>query len=247
MDGLDQARAVAQRLHALGGNGEIARKAAARELARRDPIDANELVQNLIRLSQAGDGAASCVLSQVVAALQLEREQIPFADELARIAELQALEPVAALFTRAEPQRALDPGEAAKKDALAFSQSLGHLKQAARVTRNPDELARLAMASNPSVVRNALLNPRLTEALVVRIAARRPARPEPLVEVWKSRWSVRHAVRRALVFNPYFPPEVAAKIVPLLNRTDLAELAADGSAHPALREQAAGLLALRGE
>jgi hypothetical protein len=93
------------------------------------------------------------------------------------------------------------------------------------------------------VVRNALLNPRLTEPLVVRMAARRPARPEPLVEIWSSpRWTARHAVRRALVFNPYLPPDVGAKIVPLLNSTDLAELAADSSVHPSLREQAARLL-----
>jgi hypothetical protein len=79
------------------------------------------------------------------------------------------------------------------------------------------------------------------------MAARRPARPEPLMEIWKaSRWSCRHAVRRALVFNPYLPPEVGTKIVPLLNASDLAELVADGSVHPSLREQAARLLEGKG-
>jgi len=63
------------------------------------------------------------------------------------------------------------------------------------------------------------------------------------VEIWKSsRWPARHAVRRALVFNPYLPPEVGAKIVPLLNSTDLAELASDSSVPPSLREQATRLL-----
>ena len=88
-----------------------------------------------------------------------------------------------------------------------------------------------------------LINPRLTEALVVRIAARRPARPEPLVEIWKSsRWSVRHAVRRALVFNPYLPVEVGAKIVPLLSTQDLIELSGDAGVHESLRAQAKKLL-----
>jgi len=50
-------------------------------------------------------------------------------------------------------------------------------------------------------------------------------------------------VRRALVFNPYLPPEVGVKIVPLLNANDLAELAGDASVHPSLREQAERLLA----
>jgi hypothetical protein len=75
------------------------------------------------------------------------------------------------------------------------------------------------------------------------MAARRPARPEPLVEIWKSRWFSRHAVRRALVFNPYLPPEVGVKIVPLLSASDLEELAADFSVHATLREQASRLLA----
>ena len=62
----------------------------------------------------------------------------------------------------------------------------------ARLTRNPDQLARFAVASNPDVVRNVLINPRLTDDGVVRIAARRPARPEPLIEIWHSpRWGSR--------------------------------------------------------
>jgi hypothetical protein len=160
------------------------------------------------------------------------------------MAEVQSLESVADLFEKGPARKELDMGAAAKADAQAFTQSLGHLKQQARMTRDPDVLSRMATVSNPAVIRNALLNPRLTEDLVVRMAARRPARPEPLVEIWKAtRWSSRHAVRRALAFNPYLPPEVGAKIVPLLNASDLAELAGDTSVHPSLREQAARLLA----
>jgi hypothetical protein len=239
----DQARNLALRLHGLSGSSEILRKAAAREIARFDPLDANELISHLISLARSGWEPATHVLSAFVAALGMEASQIPYAEELRRLAQVQSLPLVADLFPEGPPRQELHPGAAAKADARAFTQSLGHLKQQARLTRDPDLLARLATVSNPSVVRNALINPRLTEPLVVRMAARRPARPEPLVEIWKSpRWSARHSVRRALVFNPYLPPEVGAKIVPLLNATDLAELAADTSVHPSLREQAARLL-----
>jgi hypothetical protein len=208
-----------------------------------DPLDSNELLHHVIQLARGGWEPATCVLSAFVAALRMEAAQIPYADELRRLAQVQSLPTVADLFAEGPPRQEMDPGAAAKADARAFSQSLGHLKQQARLTRDPDLLARLVTVSNPSVVRNALLNPRLTEPLVVRMAARRPARPEPLVEIWKSpRWSARHAVRRALVFNPYLPPEVGAKIVPLLNATDLAELAGDSTVHPSLREQAGRLL-----
>lgn len=240
----EQARNLALRLHGLSGEVEILRKAAARELARYDPLDANELVDHLISLARSGWEPATHVLAAFVTALGLEASQIPYAEELKRLAQVQSLPSVEDLFADGPARRELDAGAAAKADAKVFTQSLGHLKQQARLTRDPDVLSRLATVSNPSVVRNALMNPRLTEPLVVRMAARRPARPEPLVEIWKStRWSARHAVRRALVFNPYLPPEVGAKIVPLLNSTDLAELAADSSVHPSLREQAERLLA----
>jgi hypothetical protein len=247
MPSRDEAKVVVRRLHALSGSAEIVRKAAARELAKRDPLDANELLHHVILLARASWEPATCVLSAFVSALGLEAAQIPYADSLRRMAEVQSLESVADLFETGPAQKELDQGAAAKSDAQAFTQSLGHLKQQARMTRDPDVLSRMATVSNPAVIRNALLNPRLTEDLVVRMAARRPARPEPLVEIWKAtRWSSRHSVRRALVFNPYLPPEVGVKIVPLLNASDLAELAGDSSVHPSLREQAARLLAAGG-
>ncbi|HYO53107.1 hypothetical protein [Archangium sp.] len=244
MPSREEVKTVVRRLHALSGSSEIVRKAAARELARRDPLDANELLHHVIFLARAAWEPATCVLSAFVAALGQEAASIPYADSMRRMAEVQSLESVADLFETAPARKEFDEGAAAKADAKVFTQSLGHLKQQARLTRDPDVLARLVTVSNPAVVRNALLNPRLTEPVVVRMAARRPARPEPLVEIWKSpRWSSRHTVRRALAFNPYLPPEVGVKIVPLLNASDLAELVADSSVHPSLREQAERLLA----
>jgi hypothetical protein len=179
----------------------------------------------------------------VTAALSLEAAALPDAASLRRMAETQALEGVAALFAEGPAKKEMTQDAAARADARAFTESLGHLKTKARSTRDPDQLARLVMASNPAVVRNALINPRLTEELVVRIAARQPARPEALLEIWRSsRWSARPAVRRALVFNPYLPPEVGAKIVPLLTTPELEDLAGFESAHRALRDQARLLL-----
>ena len=243
MPSRENAKAVAKKLHALAGGVELTRKAAAREIARLDPTDATELIHHLLLLAREGWEPATCVLAYFVSALGLEASQIPYAASLKRLAMLQDLEPVAALFADGPAAKEFDPRAAAKADAKLFTSTLGYLKSRARLTTNPDELSKLAVASEPSVVRNVLLNPRLTEDLVVRIAARRPARPEPLIEIWRSaRWSVRHAVRRALAFNPYLPPEVGAKIVPLLSTTDLAELAQTSSIHEALRSQARALL-----
>ena len=136
-----------------------------------------------------------------------------------------------------------DARAAARADAKLFNMPLGYLKTQARLTTNPDDLARLAAASNAAVVRELLKNPRLTESLVVRIAARRPVRAEPLVEIWRSeRWSARTAVRRALVFNPYLPPEIGVKVVPLLAAPDIKLVANDNSLHVLVREQAMQML-----
>lgn len=243
MPGGEDAQDVVRRLHALGGGPDVVRKAAARVLARLAPTDATELLRELIRLARSGSETATCVLPAVTRALDMEAAQIPYASALRRIAAVQDLNEVALMFTDAPAQREYELDAAKRADSKLFSQPLGALKQIARLTRNPDELSRLAVATDPAVIRNVLINPRLTEALVVRIAARRPARPEPLVEIWRSsRWSVRPMVRKALVFNPYFPPEVGAKIVPLLSGGELRELAEDRAVHPSIREQAQVLL-----
>ncbi len=243
MTGDDDAQKVVRRLHALGGGPEVMRKAAARLLGRLAPTDATLLLGQVIRLSRGGWEPAAGVLPAFTRALDMEAAQIPYATALRRIAALQDLDEVELLFTDAPAQREYELEAAKRADLKLFTQPLGRLKQMARLTRNPDELSKLAVATDPSVIRNVLINPRLTEALVVRIAARRPARPEPLVEIWKSaRWSVRPLVRKALAFNPYFPPEVAAKIVPLLSEAELRELTEDRAVHPVLREQARVLL-----
>lgn len=233
----EEAQALARRLHGLAQDAEILRKAAARDLAGRHPVDATEMIHLLLELAREGWEPSSSVLSGYVAALDLELANIPHAGSLRRLATVQNLGAVANLLADGEPMQQMDPGAAAKADAKAMTQSLGHLKQKARITRDPDELSRLAMVSNPAVVRNALLNPMLTEPLVVRIAARRPARPEPLEEIWRSpRWSRSAAVRRALALNPYLPPEIGTKLVPLLTDPDLEEIVQDAGLHPALRE-----------
>jgi hypothetical protein len=243
MPSRDDAREVVTRLHALAGGPAVVRKAAARLLGRLKPTDATELLHELIGLAREGWEPATCVLPAFTRALAMEAADIPYASALQRIAALQELGEVEALFTDAPPKMEYELDAAKRADAKLFSQSLGYLKTQARLTRNPDELSRLAVASDPSVIRNVLINPQLTEGLVVRIAARRPARPEPLLEIWRSpKWSLRPAVRKALVFNPYFPTEAGVKIVPLLPKNDLKELANDHAVHPALAEQARALL-----
>jgi hypothetical protein len=109
-------------------------------------------------------------------------------------------------------------------------------------------LDRLARDPDPAVIRALLANPRLTEQEVVLVAALRPQSPANLREVFSSRrWSTRYHVRRALAFNPDTPGDVAVRVLPLLNRRDLAELGQDRQVQEPVRREAVALLASRGD
>lgn len=240
---MSESAQIVRRIVVLSGGDEVRRKAAARVLAELDPTDAATLLHEIQVLARKGRRDAAEAMHAFSRALELEADAIPHVELLRRAASLTGTQTVELLFSEGEAAAAYDATAAARADAKLFNQPLGVLKSRARLTQNPDEMARFAVASNAAVVRELLRNARLTEDLVVRIAARRPARPEPLVEIWRSdRWTTRPAVRRALAFNPYLPVEVGARIVPLLSKADLTELSKDSSVHASLREQALTLL-----
>jgi hypothetical protein len=245
MSGPRSAVTIVRKLTVLSGGDEVRRKAAARVLADLPPTEAVTLLHEVQVLTRAGHPGAREAQQALSRALELEADAIPHVDVLRRAASLHGATTVELLFSEGEAAMAYDATAAARADAKLFSQPLGVLKSRARLTQNPDEMARFAVASNAAVVRELLRNARLTEDLVLRIAARRPARPEPLVEIWRSdRWSNRPSIRRALALNPYLPIEVGARIVPLLTRADLKDLVADSGLHQSLKEQARTLLAL---
>ncbi|MBI5443448.1 MAG: hypothetical protein HY900_19820, partial [Deltaproteobacteria bacterium] len=106
---------------------------------------------------------------------------------------------------------------------------------AARGLRGP-LLDRLLKDPDPRVVREILRNPRLRESEVLAIASRRPCPTDVLR--WLARaeaWIFRPAVRRALVLNPFTPPELSLALLPTLSATELLEVADQGPVHRAIR------------
>jgi len=143
-----------------------------------------------------------------------------------------------ARFLDSPPPLLLDQARRARvlkgKDGKPLT--LGERKSLAR---NPGrfEIDRLLQDPAPEVVAHLLASPKLTEIDVVRIASRRPAVPEVLREVARSRrWVMRYRVRLSLVSNPYLEPSLAIKLAPLLLEQDRRSLAADHTLHPRLRE-----------
>lgn len=121
--------------------------------------------------------------------------------------------------------------------------SLGERKSLAR---RPERrlLDRVLRDPHPAVIALLLANPKLTEADVVRLCARRPGVPEVLLRVFQSpKWSASPRVRRALAMNPFTPAPIMAATVPLLAPGDLREVAHDERVTPTVRRRCLELLA----
>ena len=96
------------------------------------------------------------------------------------------------------------------------------------------------------VIDHLLENPRIVEAHVVRIAARRPIPASTLRAIERSRrFGDRPAIRRALARNPYTPTELSLLLLGGLPASELREIAADETLHATLRTHAREELALR--
>lgn len=121
--------------------------------------------------------------------------------------------------------------------------TLGERKSLAR-THDREQLLLLLRDPHPAVVAILIDNPHITEADIVRIASARPAVPASLARLAAHpRWSVRHAVKRALVLNPSTPLADAIRIATTLRSQELRELAADPSLPEPLRTHAADVYA----
>lgn len=121
--------------------------------------------------------------------------------------------------------------------------TLGERKALAR-THKREDLLLLIRDPHPAVVEILLGNPHVTEAEILKIASFRPAVPAALTKIAAHpRWSVRHAVKRALVMNPNTPLADAIRIATTLRTQELLELSTDPQLPEPLRLHAADLAA----
>jgi methionine synthase I (cobalamin-dependent) len=116
------------------------------------------------------------------------------------------------------------------------------------LARKPDRRSfdRLLRDPDPTVIRNLLGNPKLTEDDVLALVVKRPARADVIVEIARSvKWSMRSRIRMAIVLNPGSPPEVAVPLVGLLLRAELRLVTEVTDAQPLVRAAARELLMRR--
>lgn len=107
-------------------------------------------------------------------------------------------------------------------------------------------IERLVADPHPLVIRELLLNSKLTEDDVLRLAARRPANVAALDALTRSTaWLCRPRVRFAMVQNPGTPLWIAGPLLVLCNRKELSEVVSNTTVPLVLRSTAQELLALR--
>lgn len=132
-------------------------------------------------------------------------------------------------------------------DPVLEEMPLGMKKWQARL-QDRHILSRLAREGDVRVMSILLDNPRVIEDDVVTWAARRPLRPEALLEVARHRrWSLRPRVQEAVARNPYSPAHVAASYMPVLASKLLRLIEHDASLHELVRGAANENLSLREE
>jgi hypothetical protein len=239
------ALALVQRLAALE-EGTVRSRAAARALDALGPDRAARVLAVLVR--RGGEEGASVAIGAVAQAFLDPGSGLPaeWHAELYVAAQRGGLRTVAGMLLSPPPHRTWEE-PLDKADPRLAHLSLGEKKSLARLRRDPDLLARLAAEGDPSVVRELLRNPLLTEPFAVRIASRRPVRPETLRCLFEDRrWRTRAAVRLALARNPYVDTGIALLLLPTLHAPDLADIADDGALHPRVREQAGRIAEGRG-
>ncbi len=196
-----------------------------------DDADALEVVESITHA--AADPALPYATRQLLYEAALERGQPAIARLFLSASPSAVLPPQ--LAKQLGPERPLRPADRPL--------TLGERKALARTHRR-DKLLLLVRDPHPQVVAILLDNPHATEADVVKMAASRPAVPESLAKIAAHpRWSVRHAVKRALVLNPSTPLADAIRIATTLRAMELEELAADHALPEPLRQHASELLA----
>jgi hypothetical protein len=108
---------------------------------------------------------------------------------------------------------------------------------------SPAALSHLRRDPSRQVIAALLENPRLTEGVLVPMAASESTLPSVLELVASHRrWGNRYGVRQAISRNPRTPLATALRLLPLLKKPDLKAVAAQHSLPTAVRQRARLLL-----
>ena len=227
------AHRVATRLAALPERSMRAAR-LAEIISAAEPTDAAWLLDVLATAGRAGGPPFDVTL---LAAVDLfDSDRMPYEKRRA-IFEAAEGHGLAACQDLMLSQEQLDDEQDAAPRALtpgARPLTLGERKSLAR-SWDRNVLERLFADPHVDVVQRLLKNPHVTEDDILRIATARASSAAVLGLVLRSRrWGILPRIRRALVRNPKLPLATALRLVGLLNRVEVKEIASDPHLPPRL-------------
>ncbi|MDD5224596.1 MAG: hypothetical protein PHE84_11445 [bacterium] len=163
-------------------------------------------------------------------------------DEIINRARETGYHEILRLFSPRHPEsEKLVPGDLEVPAGLEYL-TLGEKKSLAKGKRTLI-WEKLLFDPDPTVIRNVLQNPRMTELEVIRIASRRPVPAAVLRVIFDNhRWIQRYRVKRTLIFNPHTPVDVSRNLLGYMLQPDLEEISQDLSLNLQVREEAVSLL-----
>jgi hypothetical protein len=231
------AEALARRLAALPDR-QMRCARLGEWLEQMPPQAAAWIIDTFATVGRAGGPPFDIGLLAVIDVASNERLSYECRSAIFSAAEALSLAACKEMFLSDAPQGDLGNAEAGAPRPLSGSSrplSLGERKALARSWRR-DVLERLVTDPHIDVVRLLLANPRVAERDILRIATSRRSSSDVLLLLLRSpRWGTSPSVRRALIRNPNTPISIALRLVGLLNRAELHELARDPSLPVPLR------------
>jgi len=179
------------------------------------------------------------VLPELLRSLTLSREKILQFRTIARQKDhIEVLQ----MFLDLPPQKIPPPNLESPEEPMLKDLTLGERKTLVKSLRT-EILKKFLKEQDPSVIRTLLVNPRMTEIEVLKIASLQPTSPRILEEISRNlKWTARYRVKKALVYNPYCPPSLALYLLKFMVASDLREIAQNGNLHLAVQKAAYQLL-----
>ncbi len=214
-----------------------------KKVSKLSPMEFAEGLHFILRQAQMGKPSFMEFL-EVLKMINLSRKsfRLGFLYDTYVYAENWGYSEVVDFLTIPQKMEKIDENFFPDPNQLANEITLGERKFLAMST-DINTIEKLLFDPSPMVIKKLLQNPRLRLREVIRIAAKRPNKGEVLRVIFESKkWIVHYEVKVALVRNPYTPPEIALKILPLLREKDLIEVKNDKVLHPFIIESAERIL-----
>lgn len=195
-------------------------------LFQRTPRTVAALLNALCEEGDRGrHGAREALLPTCL--LMVRERQHPWLEELRVEAQRSQLLGLQRLIPRMPPsasvERNSEPPRPIPDYGFGREVTLGERRSLAR-RHDRALLERLLGDPHPLVIRQLLANPRLTEADLLRLVARRPANIETLNEIANTTCLSRDRVRMAVLLNPGVPLDFSGPLLAVCTRTELKEV-----------------------